>query len=58
MFPNSWFPRTFFCANYWDKLGAGGFIPPPVGSGRSQYLPMMGVGSCLLLVILARTLMV
>jgi hypothetical protein len=46
MWPNSYFPSSFFPGNYWAKIGqvggGGG------GGSSNQYLPMVGVGSSLI----------
>ena len=53
MWPNSFWPNSYWTRTYWEKVGAGGFIPPPPsGSGvRVCYLPIMGIGSWLMFMI-------
>jgi hypothetical protein len=50
MFPNSYYPSTYFNASYWPKVGAEGAEPP--GSGVSTLLLLLGVGCWLLFAVL------
>lgn len=53
MWPQTYFNATYWTATYWPKTGAtGASPPPPVTGGASQLLPLMGVGSWLLFMVL------
>lgn len=56
MWPASYWPAnvvtpggSYWAASYWPKTGASGAGPTPGGS--NQYLPMLGIGSSLLLAV-------
>lgn len=49
MWNSSYFNATYFNASYWPKVGATG----AVAQGRTnQYLPLMGIGSWLLAMLI------
>ena len=55
MWSRSFWPDGYWAPTYWAKVGGEGATPP--AGGRTQHLPIMGVGSWLIGALLGNSLL-